>query len=55
MMLKNLNDLLTIITLLILILLIPGLIVGSIYRNHERNSFFNTFRMFLNYDENTDE
>jgi len=55
MMLKNLNDIITLITLILIILFLLRAAINQYFSNHKRNSIYQNLKLFLDYDENTDE
>jgi len=55
MLLKNLDDIITLVTLIAIILFLLRQIINVYFRKHKRSSVYQNIQLFLNYDENTDE
>lgn len=55
LMLKNINDILTLVTLVVIILVLFRAVLNMYFRNHKRSSIYQNIQLFLSYDENTDE
>lgn len=54
-MLRDLNEYLTLITLVLISITALGYGIGAVFSGENDGTFFNNLEMFLNYDDNEEE